>query len=468
MKSLILLPDGVGIRNFLCTRFVEHLLAEGDVLIWHALSPLCIAEHQSRLGDRVQWEPLPAHREPRLAQVLRLAKTAAQLRWRRRNGHALPSIERTRRAGGWRSRALRRTARGLGALFGTQRGAVLLHRAHGFAVSHSPGLAPFTEYLRRHSPDVVFCTHQRASSALPAMAAARRLGIPTATFIYSWDNLPKDRMAVHADGFLVWSQYMKDELLECYPEVRPDDVYVVGTPQFEHYFNPALIEPREVFLQRLGLDPKRPTVCFSGDDVGTSPHDPQYLADLAESFRRLPGPGTPQILFRRCPVDISGRSGPTLERYPEVVASEPVWRYDDPGNWARVVPSTADVALLANVVHHCDAVVNVGSTMAMDFAILGKPSIYIAYDPPGITGPWSVGEIYSYPHFRTVHKLQPVYWARSAEELGPLVLHALEHPLEKDAARRAWVSLQVAQPMDKASERCAAALVHISKARRRG
>jgi len=35
------------------------------------------------------------------------------------------------------------------------------------------------------------------------------------------------------------------------------------------------------------------------------------------------------------------------------------------------------------VVHHTDVVVNVGSTMAMDFAILDKPGIYLAYNPQG-------------------------------------------------------------------------------------
>ena len=57
------------------------------------------------------------------------------------------------------------------------------------------------------------------------------------TFIFSWDNLPKARLAVEADLYLVWSQWMKDEMRDYYPEISEEKVKLVGTPQFEFYLD---------------------------------------------------------------------------------------------------------------------------------------------------------------------------------------------------------------------------------------
>jgi hypothetical protein len=257
---------------------------------------------------------------------------------------------------------------------------------------------------------------------------------------------------------------MKRELLSYYPEVSPDRVHVTGTPQFETYRDVSLVQPRGEFLRRLGLDPRRRVVCFSGDDVLTSPHDPLYLADLAEAMRAIDAAQRPQIVFRRSPVDQSGRYAAVLTRYPEIALSDPCWTLRAAGDWSQVVPKWEDVALLVNIVHHSDVVVNVGSTMAMDFAAYDKPAVYIAYDPKGIDRTWTIQDIYRKVHFKTVHALQPVYWARSSRELGNVVFHALEHPKEKSEARRTWLSLHVHQPMDGASERFASFLQTLSDA----
>jgi CDP-glycerol glycerophosphotransferase (TagB/SpsB family) len=156
-----------------------------------------------------------------------------------------------------------------------------------------------------------------------------------------------------------------------------------------------------------------------------------------------------------------------LARYPEIAVSDPLWRSDGPGDWASIVPTREDVALLANVVAHSDVVINVGSTMAMDFAAFDKPAIFIAYDPPERDGHWSFENIYRLPHFKTTHELQPVHWARGRDELAAVVMHALEHPAEKSEARRRWLHLHVEQPMDQASRRLSEALRALAAGDRR-
>jgi hypothetical protein len=172
-------------------------------------------------------------------------------------------------------------------------------------------------------------------------------------------------------------------------------------------------------------------------------------------------PEPPQILFRRAPTDVSGRYAGVLARFPEIAVCDPAWRSGQ-GDWTQVAPLPEDLGLLANVARHCDAVVNLGSTMGLDFAIFDKPAVYVAYNPME-AGDWDVMDLYRLPHFRCVHALQPVYWARSAEDLGIQVRRALLHPREKSEARQRWLRQVAAFPLDQASERCAAALMEIAR-----
>jgi len=460
MRTLVLIPDGVGIRNFLCTEFISFLLEAGEVDIWHGLPEEAIRPFSQRFGHGVRWERFPLYRESPLSRVLRQAKSQAQLN--RQNGPGTKrSPEHGRRRPWSVSRAINQTGRLLGRWSATPAGVIRLDRWHQFAAERSEAAAEAMLRLDARRPGAVFCTHQRASLAVPTMAAARRRGIPATTFIYSWDNPPKGRMAVHASHFLVWSEWMRHEMSMYYPEVPVERMPVVGTPQFEHYFNPGLLQPRDQFLNTLGIAAGARVVCFSGDDVATSPHDPSYLADTARALRRLPLERRPELIFRRCPVDLSGRYQPVFNAFPEIRISDPLWRASASSDWTQIVPTPEDVALLANLACHTDLMINLGSTMAMDAAIFGKPSIFVAYEAAG-SSDRNAETIYRLPHFEWVHKLQPVYWARSADELAPLIAHALDRPDEKEDSRRAWIDKIVARPLDGASRRCAEALKSIA------
>jgi hypothetical protein len=462
VKVLLLIPDGIGVRNFILSQFLDRLVSNGEVLIWHSLPEKSVALYKQRWPAHVKWEALPSFREGLTERILRQSKIFAQLYWRYEADNSDATLKFLRPSGRFLNHAIGMTAHSLGRIMASSNGAIWLDRQHAKATLRAGHLESFKELLRREQPNVVFCTQQRSSRAVPAMLAARALRIPTATFIYSWDNLPKGRMAVHADHYLVWSDFMKDELLRYYPEVSADSVHVVGTPQFEHYSDSSLLQPREEFLRGVGLDPARQVVCFSGADLTTSPYDPTYLADVTEALRQIPEANRPQILFRRCPVDTGKRYRWVLEKYPEIGVSDPVWFYEDEDDWSRTIPTIEDTALLANVVHHCDLVVNMGSTMAMDFAIQDKPAIFVDYDPPGTNGFWSIKDSYRLPHLRSVHELQPAYWARTPEELSTLIVRALTIPQEKSQARQQWLARHVMHPLKHASERCFEALRQIA------
>ncbi len=464
VKTVLVVPDGVGVRNFLCTEFAPLAASSGELVVWHGLPEAIVDEHRARLGPAVRWHRLEIRREPMLSRVLRSGKFFSQLeRFPEPGAEPLLRNRHRHRVGRWVHRAGRVLGKALALV---PRALPVVERWHGRTTLTRSGADPWQSFLAAERPDVVFCTHQRASVAVPPMAAARRLGIPTASFIYSWDNLPKGRMAVWPHHYFVWSEKMAADLHRYYPEVTTRQVHVVGTPQFEPYFDDGLILERESFCATLGLDPGRPIVLFSGDDASTSPQDPGYLADLAAALREAFGDTGPQLAFRPSPADRSDRYRTVLDQYTEIAVSEPAWSSIGEKGWEQVVPSLQDLALLANLARHCAVVVNLGSTMALDFAIVGKPAIYVAYEQPGVEGTksWRAADIYRLPHFASVERTQPVLWAHSREELATQVRLATTDPDALSSNRVAWIDLELAQPVDRASRRCVDALLRITAA----
>lgn len=465
MKFLLLFPDGIGLRNFAFTAFLPLLLQSGEVTIWHRLPPAPLQTCLKGLSGAAEWQPLPWKGEGQAAALFRRAKLLAQLNWQTE-----PGTEQVRRQ-------MRLSGKGIGARLrnalagllarscSVQHSGILrLEQAHGAALRLHPSYRLAKQRLRQEAPDLVFCSHQRSELAAPAMLAARDLGIPTVTFIYSWDNLPKGRMAVPATHYFVWSEHMRQEMRQYYPDIRPEQVQVVGTPQFEAYFAPQNWQTRKAFCTQVGADPQRRLICFSGDDLGTSPHDPDYLEDVANAALSLHPEQRPQILFRRTPTDTSGRYQPVLERHPEIICQEPAWVNLAENDWTKVIPTPQDTPYLVNLVRHCDLVLNVGSTMALDFAILGKPAIYLAY-PPASWKPqesWSIEGVYRYPHFNHLLQFNPVLWAQQRQDLPGLILSALQNPSLGAENRRRWVQFLAQEPLEQASARAAQSLVQLA------
>ncbi len=221
------------------------------------------------------------------------------------------------------------------------------------------------QVLEAEKPDLIFCTNQRPVNAIAPLTAGQDLEIPTGTFIFSWDNLPKATMVVEPDFYFVWSEYMKEELLNYYPFINPQNVFITGSPQFEPHFNPELRVSREEFFKENNLDPAREYICYSGDDITTCPDDQHYLNDVAEAVESLNQKGQHLgIIFRRCPVDFSERYDSVLEKYKElIVPIAPKWKKIG-GNWNAVLPTKEDLKSQINTILHSKTVVNLASSWA--------------------------------------------------------------------------------------------------------
>lgn len=449
-KILILLPDGIGMRNFAYTDFLVTAKAQGlEIIFWNdtALDLAALGYPQVRTSGLIHWKT-------HLLKTLRIEfDLSANIR---RSGDAI--YDRYRFPFSYRN-----VRQGLKSLWmhaylathSPQKGSVKVRREIKRLERRTPYYRNCVRLLSEERPDLLFCTNQRIVRAIAPMLAAQDLGIPTATFIFSWDNLPKATMALETDHYLTWSDHMKNELLHYYDYIRPEQVAVTGTPQFEPHFQKQRVLPREDFFAQYRLDAKRKYICFSGDDVTTSPHDPQYLSDTADAVRELNAGGHGLgIVFRRCPVDFSGRYDAVLAKNRDIItAIDPKWEKMGAA-WNTVIPTNADLDLQVNTIAHCEMVINLGSSMVFDFVTAGKPCAFINYDvaDKGVTG-WSVETIYKFVHFRSMPSRDAVLWIDSPQSIAQVIRRGLEDKARTVKAANEWFAKINLQPAEGASAR---------------
>ncbi|WP_369769513.1 UDP-glycosyltransferase [Flavobacterium sp. WC2416] len=311
------------------------------------------------------------------------------------------------------------------------------------------------ETLQKEKPSLVFCTNQRPLIAIAPLLAAQDLGIPTATFIFSWDNLPKATMVVETDYYFVWSTYMKKELQFYYPNIKSEAIFITGTPQFEVHFEKNKILSRELFCEQNKLDINRKYICFSGDDSITSPDDPQYLEDLANAISILNEKGKNLgIIFRRCPVDFSNRYDSIIKEYSDVIVSiDPLWK-PLTSSWNAILPTSADNQLLSNLAEHCEMVLNVGSSMVFDFISHNKPCCYFRYNQKyQVNKKWDIFKCYRFVHFRSMPNEASIVWLNNANEIASKIEKTLEDSNATVKHAKDWFKVINQDPPEEASKR---------------
>jgi hypothetical protein len=416
-KIVLLFPDGVGIRNYLYSDVFKGV--QEDLVLLHNFDETTI----KALKDNVSLSEaitIPVYEESIKEKFLRELICLSRLYSNSRKV-ANPSLLTN---WNWDQKMISKkifykVIESIVPFFKKYSTILKLEEGYQKAIRETSFYDEVKLILGKIQPKIVFCSHQRGLKVATIFAAAKDLGIETTTVIYSWDNLPKARLALRADNYLVWSDFMKKEMELYYPEISSGKIHITGTPQFEFYDNPNNIIEKEIFFKRYNLDPSKKIICFSGDDVKTSPDDPSYLKDIAEEITKAGLQNAYQILLRRCPVDLSGRFDNVVKAYSDLIReAPPLWHYNSSKDWTAVYPSKEDVKLLVSTAFYSDAVVNVGSTMAFDFAMFKKPCVFINYDQQNKNDVnWSVKTIYQFQHFKSMPSSDAVIWLNSKEEI---------------------------------------------------
>ncbi len=460
-KCLVLLPDGIGLRNFAYTSFSEIAkTSELEIEFWN-FTPFDLNSmgYTEKKGPKPQVHKLTdvyknTRKHIELSLNIKRTKNPVYNSYKfppKRNTinafikNAITSVETT--------------------LNKSQSGLTRVRSKIVNLEKRTIYYKECLEVLKKEAPAVVFCTNQRPSTAIAPIEAAKSLGIPTVCFIFSWDNLPKATMVVESDYYFVWSKHMKNELLFYYPDIKDNQVIVTGTPQFEGHFNKNRILDKEVFYKEYGLDLNKIYICFSGDDITTSPNDQYYLDHTAKAVKKLNAKGfNIGIIFRRCPVDFSDRYDSVLKEYKDIIIPiAPKWEQSG-SMWNAIMPTKADTELLVSTAEYTDLVINVGSSMVFDYVCHDKPCAFINYNTEKRNHPtWNIEHIYKYIHFKSMPDKKAVYWLDSKEDIVAVIEKVITSNNEETVkAAKDWFDVIVNHPKE-ASQKILDQLEKIAK-----
>ena len=248
-----ILPRGEAIRNFVYSGALDEVAEKVDVTV---CSVVPNGELWEDLGARFD-HILPLEEEPErwLPRISRdlldmshgrwLWSKAAQQRWQFRDREATTSYRKLQRL-------LKKAAC---YPFAWRGGLELLSRFERAASYCCRTSDRYIKLLKQIRPSLVFNgSHVHCRNAIQAVQAAQWLGIPTATFLFSWDNLTSQgRIMPPYDYYLVWNEAIRDQLLQIYRSIRPEQVFVTGTPQFDfHFRDEFLVEPGRILPSSRG------------------------------------------------------------------------------------------------------------------------------------------------------------------------------------------------------------------------
>lgn len=458
-KIFILLPDGVGLRNFAYSDFYSiGLQKDFEIKYWNAtpfnLSELGFKELKIKHSKSHPLTEIYKNARKQIELNLFIKKTNDKVY----DSYRFPFVYNTLKKG-IKSFITK-------SVTFTHSTAVGLNRVRAKIKSNERKTLYYRqclETLEKEKPVMVFCTNQRPMTAIAPLLAAQDLGIPTATFIFSWDNLPKATMVVETDYYYVWSDLMKDELLFYYPYVQKEQIFVTGTPQFEFHFDKSKILSKEDFFKQHSLDFEKKYICFSGDDITTSPDDPSYLEDAAMAIRDLNKKGHKLgLIFRRCPVDFSDRYDVVLAKYTDIIVPvDPLWKPLS-SFWNTILPTKEDDSLLSNLAEHCELVINLGSSMVFDFICHEKRCAYFRYNQKVQKDKnWDLFKCYKYVHFRSMPSNEAVSWFDDPKTIA-LEIEKILGDQSKINSTKKWFEIINQHPSEMASSRIWEAIEEIT------
>lgn len=318
----------------------------------------------------------------------------------------------------------------------------------------------YVHLFRKIRPSLVFNgSHVHSQLAVPAVEAAQWLGIPTATFIFSWDNLTSQgRIVPLYDYYFVWNEQIRQQLLHIYHSISPDQVFVTGTPQFDLHFKPESYWTRDEFCARVGADPTRPIVLYTTGMPNHMPGEPAIVEKIADIIGEIETHAKPQLLVRVYPKDKTARFDDLKHRRRDILFPEVPWEPD----W--LTPKVEDSALLVNTLRHAAVGINVASTITLELCMFDKPVINVAYNPPGVSlDEVNYARYYEFDHYRPVVQSGAVMVARSEKEMGELLHRALSAPEADSMLRAELVRSMFGKLLDgRAGSRVARQLVSIA------
>jgi len=325
--------------------------------------------------------------------------------------------------------------------FKTDKGILFLEKKLNSFVEKTRFYKKSTQILKEENPDLLLITHQSTSVTLGISLAAKKNNLPVLTSIHSWDNIVKGNKLVDADYYAVWSDYMKSELVDYYPNVKKENVFTTGTPQFHDYNSNQKLIKREDFFTEFKIPKAKFYICFSANFKAIGQDEPQYLEDLILEVKKHNAVSKENIhiVFRPHPTESSNRFDVLLKENRKDV-TKVIHQKSTQFSASQILFST---------IYYTDAMINVGSTMGLDATLLNKPAFYLDYIVKNSSPVFSIDEIYKLVHFKSLKEWDnAIYHVKSKVEFTKVFRVLVERNNTAIVKQKKWAKTIVKHPIE--------------------
>ncbi|WP_445734163.1 hypothetical protein [Mariniflexile sp.] len=457
MKKLgLVITDGVGFRNFILSDFLQH--AETAFVEVVILS--CLPREIYKTNTNVRVIELDVFEETFKTWFFRKAKEIAHLKLHQKGNlgiqdNLMSNDSKLKTNRGYATRFIYKVT----SLFHSERFIQRFQKLQNSTFASHKITKTYQSILKEEQFNLLFFTHQRPPYIAPLVYAAQQQKLKTVAFIFSWDNLAsKGRMASNFDYYLVWSNLMKQDLLQFYSSIKENQIAVVGTPQFVSYVMPEYKISKQDFISEFHLDESLKTICFSCGDISTSKNDELYIETIAEAIQnKLLKPVN--FIVRTSPAEDPIRFKQLVEKFPFIKWNFPKWqqvRDNHQEAWSQRIPTIEDVKQLRALLEYSDMNINMLSTMSLDFMLFGKPVINPIFGN-ATNGLYNDQRFLGYAHIQHLVNSNATKVVKTKEQL----LEAISDYLIKDEDahnRENFIKQQVGVALDKTSKELVASL----------
>ena len=263
----------------------------------------------------------------------------------------------------WKARSEKRLFR---ALLASPLGDAALRLAE----ARTPPDAGIMEFIRARAPDVIVVNplNLRFSEETDYVKAARKLGVPTALPVLSWDNLStKALIQIAPDRLFAWNEHHLADAMEIHGIPR-DRIEIAGAPFFDKWFDAKTEVPsREAFCREVGLDPGRRILLYLGSSRRIAANEVWFVEKLRRFLR-----ASKNEQLRGCQMLV--RPHPAHARIYEELSGDDVRVFPKDGE----LPETLEgFAKMRASFLHADAAIGINTSGMIDAVLADRPTFSV-------------------------------------------------------------------------------------------
>lgn len=233
--------------------------------------------------------------------------------------------------------------------------------------------------MKEHEITHLLTTGYSSSFAKSMVITAQRSGIDVFYVVNSWKDLYIDNFIPFKKikGIFVWSNEMKEDYLKHMPYLAKENFIVSGNPTFDILLNESTNKSKEYYATKYSISPSAKWLLYTMMPVGLVPDEIDTILLTAKKVSSDLMNDDYVILVRKNPTHTQYEFDDI--KLPENVRIvEHYCSYDKKSD--MIIQTKEGEEEWVDLLNYCDVNLSVPSTVALEFLLLHKPVLNIAYN----------------------------------------------------------------------------------------